>query len=144
MEHARSRHVFLVRAMIFFCGSFCFYQHIMIIRRNSCQSRIVGGVVFLMLIWRLLFPLYSDGSFSRFKLVLDEGASDDGDSEDVIRTKAFERGVLALPGTVFLPNGRKTAYVRASFSLTSEEDVELAAQRLREVVLDARANQKGA
>ncbi len=51
----------------------------------------------------------------RFKLNLGDAA--EGDSEAVIRTKALEKGVLALPGTVFHPGGRKTAYVRASFSL---------------------------
>lgn len=64
--------------------------------------------------------------------------SEDGDSEAVIRTKAFDKGVLALPGTVFLPNGSKTAYVRASFSLTEEEDVDKAIQRLRDAILEAR------
>ena len=49
---------------------------------------------------------------------------EDGDSESLIRTRAYERGVLALPGTVFLPRGGKTAYVRASFSLLGEEEVE--------------------
>ena len=67
-----------------------------------------------------------------------EDEDDDGDSEAVIKTKAFEKGVLALPGTVFLPNGTKTAYVRASFSLTEEKDVDKAIQRLRDTILDAR------
>lgn len=61
------------------------------------------------------------------------------DSEVLIRTKAFERGVLALPGTVFLPRGQKTAFVRASFGLLNEEEVEEALRRLRGVILDARA-----
>ena len=74
----------------------------------------------------------------RFKLLLNPNSIDEGDSEAVIRTKAFEKGVLALPGTVFSPNGSKTAYVRASFSVTDEEDVDEAIQRLRDVVLDAR------
>ena len=83
--------------------------------------------------------------FSRFKLLLKSpnSSSDElssGDSEAIIRTNALERGVLALPGTVFLPNGRKTAYVRASFSLVSEAEVDEALRRLREVVLDARRN----
>lgn len=74
---------------------------------------------------------------NRFKLLLSEqdGA---GDSESIIRTKALERGVLALPGTAFLPNGRKTAYVRAAFSLTGEEEVNEAIRRLREVILEDR------
>ena len=72
----------------------------------------------------------------RFKLSL--GDNVEGDSEAIIATKALEKGVLALPGTVFMPKGRKTAYVRASFSLLSEEDVEEALRRLREVILEAR------
>lgn len=73
----------------------------------------------------------------------DGGVTEEGDSEAIIRTKAFERGVLALPGSVFLPNGRKTAYVRAAFSLPTEEQVEEAAKRLRGVILDARAEARG-
>lgn len=72
----------------------------------------------------------------RFKLNLGDAA--EGDSEAVIRTKALEKGVLALPGTVFHPGGRKTAYVRASFSLLPEDQVEEALRRLREVILEAR------
>ncbi|KAF8176237.1 pyridoxal phosphate-dependent transferase [Mycena galopus ATCC 62051] len=60
------------------------------------------------------------------------------DSGRVVRTQAFERGVLALPGTVFLPNGRATAYVRAAFSLLSAEEVDEALKRLRATILDAR------
>ena len=100
-----------------------------------------------MFVWCVVFFLFlSLGSrltVSRFKLLLnspnsstDEPSS--GDSEVIIRTNALERGVLALPGTVFLPNGRKTAYVRASFSLVSEAEVDEALRRLREVILDAR------
>ncbi|KAJ7447080.1 PLP-dependent transferase [Mycena galericulata] len=48
-------------------------------------------------------------------------------------------GVLALPGTVFLPNGRTTAYVRASFSLLSPEEVDEAVKRLRDTILEVRA-----
>jgi tryptophan aminotransferase len=69
---------------------------------------------------------------------LKEGSDAEGDSDSVIRNTAFNHGVLALPGTVFLPNGRKTAYVRASFSLATEDEVELAVQRLRKAILDAR------
>ena len=50
----------------------------------------------------------------------------------------MEKGVLALPGTVFLPDGGKTPYVRASFSLHEEAEVEEAIKRLRAVVLEAR------
>ncbi|KAJ3559125.1 hypothetical protein NM688_g522 [Phlebia brevispora] len=80
------------------------------------------------------------GMFFWFKLRL--GADgEEGDSASIIREKAVEKGVLALPGTAFLPNGQKTAYVRASFSLLSPEDVDEAIKRLREVVLDAQKAQ---
>lgn len=73
----------------------------------------------------------------RFKLLIGS-ESEEGDSEAIIRTNAVERGVLALPGTVFLPNGRKTAYVRAAFSLLPADEVDEAISRLREVILDAK------
>ena len=56
----------------------------------------------------------------------------------MIRTTAFERGVLALPGTVFYPSNAKSAYVRASFSQLSEEEVDEALRRLRGAILDSR------
>lgn len=71
---------------------------------------------------------------ARFRLLLGEEC----DSASVIRTKAFEGGVLALPGTVFLPNGARTAYVRASFSLLEEGQVNEALRRLRVVLLRER------
>ena len=78
------------------------------------------------------------GMFVWFKLLIADKPGEEGDSFDLIRNKAFENGVLALPGTVFLPDGRKTAYVRASFSLLSEEDVNEALRRLRVTILEAR------
>lgn len=62
----------------------------------------------------------------------------EGDSDYLVRTTALERGVLALPGAVFYPNPRKTAYVRASFSLLPESQVNEALRRLREVIVEAR------
>ncbi|KIJ51492.1 hypothetical protein M422DRAFT_224146 [Sphaerobolus stellatus SS14] len=80
------------------------------------------------------------GMFFWFKLLIpsSEGAPE-GDSEELIRTKALENGVLALPGTAFIPNDRKTAYVRASFSLLEEKDVNEALRRLAEVVKQAQS-----
>ena len=46
--------------------------------------------------------------------------------------------MLALPGTVFLPDGGRTPYVRAAFSLLDEADVEEAIKRLRAVVMETR------
>lgn len=79
-------------------------------------------------------------SLYRFKLLLNtsEGLEVEEDSKVIIEEKAFERGVLALPGTVFLPGGQKTAYVRAAFSLLDEADVNEALRRLRGVILEAR------
>jgi tryptophan aminotransferase len=105
-----------------------------VLRRPDCFSGSFGPV--LLLHRELICPY-------RFKLLLNptEGIAggEEGDSESIIRSKALERGVLALPGTVFLPNGRKTAYVRAAFSLTEKEDVDEAVKRIRDVILDARA-----
>lgn len=79
---------------------------------------------------------------SRFKLLLKEDQEDtegEGDSENVIRTHAFQRGVLAIPGVVFLPsNGKKTPYVRAAFSVLEPDAMDEALRRLREAILDAR------
>jgi len=75
----------------------------------------------------------------RFKLSSNcLNAQEEGDSEIIMRTNALKRGVLTLPGTGFLTNGRKTSYVRASFSLLSRDRVEEAARRLRQAILDAR------
>lgn len=78
------------------------------------------------------------GMFVWFKLSIADKPGEEGDSLDLVRNKAFENGVLALPGTVFLPDGRKTAYVRASFSLLSEEDMNEGLRRLRVTILEAR------
>ncbi|KIY72465.1 PLP-dependent transferase [Cylindrobasidium torrendii FP15055 ss-10] len=75
------------------------------------------------------------GMFFWFKLKIKEGEED---SESVIRTKAFEKGVIALPGTSFIPLGAKTAFVRASFSIIKEEDIEESVRRLRDAILEAR------
>lgn len=51
------------------------------------------------------------GLFFRFKLILyTEHLKIQDDSDDIIRNKALENGVLVLSGTVFLPNRRKIAY----------------------------------
>lgn len=78
--------------------------------------------------------LLSSVCVTRFKLRLPSSQGTQGDSEALISTKALENGVLALPGTVFLPNGDRTAYVRASFSLLEEEKVDEALRRLAEVI----------
>jgi tryptophan aminotransferase len=37
-----------------------------------------------------------------------------------------------------MPNGGKSSYVRVSFSLATEQDAELAFERLRDCILEAR------
>ncbi|KAK7027244.1 hypothetical protein VNI00_015333 [Paramarasmius palmivorus] len=84
------------------------------------------------------------GLFFWFKILIEPDSESDGDSEALIQTKAFQNGVLALPGTVFLPSSqdaqgpRKTGYVRASFSLLNEVEVEEAIIRLKKTILEAR------
>ncbi|KAJ7663242.1 pyridoxal phosphate-dependent transferase [Mycena polygramma] len=48
------------------------------------------------------------------------------------------KGVLAVPGTAFMPLGGPTPYVRVSFSVVDEERAEEACKRLREAILEAR------
>ncbi|KIJ60401.1 hypothetical protein HYDPIDRAFT_190072 [Hydnomerulius pinastri MD-312] len=78
------------------------------------------------------------GLFFWVKLVLKPHGDGESDSDDLISTKAFQNGVIALPGTVFLPNGRKSAYVRMAFSLLPEESVHEALKRLRDVIVKER------
>ncbi|PPQ71676.1 hypothetical protein CVT24_007829 [Panaeolus cyanescens] len=78
------------------------------------------------------------GMFLWFKIILNPKSPSEADSEKAIRTIAFKKGVLALPGTIFLPNGGKTPYARASFSLLSKEQMHVALSRLREAILEAR------
>ncbi|KAJ3565954.1 hypothetical protein NP233_g7312 [Leucocoprinus birnbaumii] len=80
------------------------------------------------------------GMFFWFKLKLSNDRDEANDSESAIRGTAFKNGVLALPGTVFLPNGSKTAYVRASFSLNTEEEVFEGLRRLRASIIEARGD----
>ncbi|GAA5823227.1 hypothetical protein JCM5353_005126 [Sporobolomyces roseus] len=61
-----------------------------------------------------------------------------GDSSELISTTAVQKGVLAVPGVGFLANGGRSSFVRVSFSLATQEDAELAFQRLRECILEAR------
>lgn len=78
------------------------------------------------------------GMFLWLKLNLpaNEGETE-GDSFALISEKAKAKGVLAVPGVAFIPDGSKTCYVRTSFSIIREEDVEEAFYRLRDTVLEA-------
>lgn len=63
--------------------------------------------------------------------------SEEGDSFALIREKAHAKGVLAVPGMSFMPDGKTSCYVRTSYSLIREEDVEEGLRRLRFVVEEA-------
>lgn len=79
------------------------------------------------------------GMFVWFRLYLPEvEGSKEGDSEDVITKRAFKQKILALPGTSFFPSGRKTAYVRATFSVLPEEHFDEAVRRIAEIVREVR------
>lgn len=74
----------------------------------------------------------------RFKLPLKPDGDDEGTPENATRKNAPEKGVLALPGMAFLPNGKKTVHVMASFSLLNEMDADEALRRLKMAILEAR------
>ncbi|KAI8914183.1 pyridoxal phosphate-dependent transferase [Gorgonomyces haynaldii] len=60
------------------------------------------------------------------------------DSFQLISTKAVEKKVLLVPGSEFYPGHDQTGYVRAAFSLASDEQIDLALQRLRELIIENR------
>ncbi|WFD30802.1 tryptophan transaminase [Malassezia sp. CBS 17886] len=75
------------------------------------------------------------GMFHWFKLRLPPSEdAPDGDSYEVIATKAFKAGVLAVPGVAFSPVSEKSAYVRTSFSILPLDQVGEAFRRLRSAV----------
>lgn len=56
------------------------------------------------------------------------------DSRDLIYTRAKQKKVLLVPGFEFFPNETRTNYVRASYSLSNEDQMELALARLAELI----------
>ncbi|KAJ3201060.1 hypothetical protein HDU82_008395 [Entophlyctis luteolus] len=59
------------------------------------------------------------------------------DSSSLIKQKAVEKKVLLVPGFEFFPNSTTTSYVRASFSTASFEEIDIALQRLSEIIREA-------
>ncbi|KAJ7718459.1 pyridoxal phosphate-dependent transferase [Mycena metata] len=68
----------------------------------------------------------------------------DADTAELMRTKAVAKGVLAVPGTAFMPLRGPTPFVRISFSIIEEAEAEEACRRLREVILETRAEAEAA
>jgi kynurenine/2-aminoadipate aminotransferase len=52
------------------------------------------------------------------------------DSFELVSQKCINAGVILVPGQEFFPDSRKCAFVRASFSYSSEKDMDLGIQKL--------------
>lgn len=63
------------------------------------------------------------------------------DSAEIIKSKAMEKKVLLVPGFEFFPNPRVTPYVRAAFSTATIEEMDLALQRLAELIREAQVEE---
>lgn len=63
--------------------------------------------------------------------------SQEGDSFALINEKARAKLILAVPGMSFCPDKAISCYVRTSFSLIPDDEIEEGFKRLREVVQDA-------
>ncbi|KAJ7040057.1 pyridoxal phosphate-dependent transferase [Mycena alexandri] len=83
------------------------------------------------------------GMFLYIKLLV-HASNPDADSWELISTKAVAKGVLAVPGTAFMPLRGPTPFVRISFSIVEEDEADEACRRLREVILEARAEAEAA
>ncbi|KAJ7465366.1 pyridoxal phosphate-dependent transferase [Mycena galericulata] len=77
------------------------------------------------------------GMFLYIKLLVNPDGSD-ADSWELSRS-AVAKGVLAVPGTAFMPLGGPTPFMRVSFSNIEEDRAEEACRRLAEVIEEARA-----
>ncbi|KAE8214844.1 hypothetical protein CF327_g1808 [Tilletia walkeri] len=78
------------------------------------------------------------GMFLWLKLKLPPtDASPEGDSFALISEKARDNLVLALPGASFIPGNGKSCYVRMSFSMVPEDQIELGLTRLRKTLEEA-------
>ncbi|KAI5122317.1 hypothetical protein M0805_002484 [Coniferiporia weirii] len=80
------------------------------------------------------------GMFFWIKLLLNDPSDSnaaEGDS-GIVLTLALQRKIVVLPGAAFIPDGKKTAYIRVSFSQLNEDDFEEAVKRVAQVIIDAR------
>ncbi|KAJ9115906.1 hypothetical protein QFC22_005049 [Naganishia vaughanmartiniae] len=60
------------------------------------------------------------------------------DTYDLVMNNALAKGVLAIPGFAFMPNGGKTSFVRASFSIVDMGDAEKGFKALGEAIREMR------
>jgi len=77
------------------------------------------------------------GLFFWVRLLLDPNDDGESDTEKLV-SKGIQNGVLVLPGSCAFPSGKKSAHVRLSFSLLSEEMVHEALRRLRAAIVSER------
>ncbi|KAK7006260.1 Aminotran-1-2 domain-containing protein [Favolaschia claudopus] len=77
------------------------------------------------------------GMFLYIKLLVHNDGRE-ADSEKIVLGKATSKGVLAVPGTAFMPLKGPSPYLRVSFSLIEEDQADEACRRLREAVLEAK------
>ncbi|CAK5276943.1 unnamed protein product [Mycena citricolor] len=78
------------------------------------------------------------GMFLYLRLLIPTPDGTPLDSKVLVSTHAVEKGVLAVPGSSFMPLGGPTPFLRISFSIIEEDKAEEACKRLREVILEAR------
>ncbi|KIY66406.1 TdiD protein [Cylindrobasidium torrendii FP15055 ss-10] len=64
----------------------------------------------------------------------DDEDANQGDSKTFVEIKAVDNGVIVLPGTSSFVDGRTTAYVRISFSLLDEAQMDEGLRRLSEAL----------
>ncbi|KAL1917420.1 uncharacterized protein VTP21DRAFT_3813 [Calcarisporiella thermophila] len=59
------------------------------------------------------------------------------DTRELVKKKALEKKVLAVPGEAFIPNTRPSPYLRLSFSTIQEAQMDEALSRLAELLREA-------
>jgi kynurenine/2-aminoadipate aminotransferase len=64
------------------------------------------------------------------------------DTKQFIEQKAREKKILLVPGQAFSPNNKPSPYVRASFSIVSKQDMDIACARLKELLVEYLGTQK--
>ncbi|KAK4702508.1 tryptophan aminotransferase, partial [Phenoliferia sp. Uapishka_3] len=80
----------------------------------------------------------SSGMFLYLNLQLSSDPSIQGDSRALISTGALAKGVLAVPGSSFMPSRSASSCVRVAFSLATPEQADEGLRRLKEAILEAR------
>ena len=104
---------------------------------QSLKNRHIDYLLMTLFFFRVKLlvkpPFANDGAKS---------AVDDVDSETILPI-AVENGIVPLPGSAFMPDRRKTPYIRLSYSQLADDQVEEAVRRLAETVRQARKKYSG-